>query len=74
LLHRQIGRLDAREETVDCPGRPATPAAALIAVDVLCARTMLIHLQLNTVRVKPPIGHTAAAFKSTFGRLDGPLS
>jgi hypothetical protein len=34
---------------------------------------MLIHLQLNTVRVKPPISHTAAAFKSTFGRLDGPF-
>jgi hypothetical protein len=34
---------------------------------------MLIHLQLNTVRVKPPISHTAAAFKSTFGGLDGPF-
>ena len=34
---------------------------------------MLIHLQLNTVRVKPPISHTAAAFKSTLGRLDGPF-
>jgi hypothetical protein len=33
----------------------------------------LIHLQLNAVRVKPPINHLAEAFKPTFGRLYGPF-
>jgi hypothetical protein len=33
----------------------------------------LIHLQLNAVRVKPPINRVAEAFKSTFGRLYGPF-
>jgi hypothetical protein len=33
----------------------------------------LIHLQLNAVRVKPPINRMAEAFKPTFGRLYGPF-
>jgi hypothetical protein len=33
----------------------------------------LIHLQLNAVRVKPPIKCMAETFKSTFGRLYGPF-
>jgi hypothetical protein len=31
----------------------------------------LIHLQLNAVRVKPPINRMAVSFKPTFGRLYG---
>jgi hypothetical protein len=33
----------------------------------------LIHLQLNAVRVKPPINRMAEAFKPTFSRLYGPF-
>jgi hypothetical protein len=33
----------------------------------------LIHLQLNAVRVKPPINRMAEAFEPTFGRLYGPF-
>jgi len=33
----------------------------------------LIHLQLNAVRVKPPINRMAEALKSTFGRFYGSI-
>jgi hypothetical protein len=33
----------------------------------------LIQLQLNAVRVKPPINRMAEAFEPTFGRLYGPF-
>jgi hypothetical protein len=33
----------------------------------------LIHLQLNAVRVKPPINRMAEVFKPTFSRLYGPF-